>query len=217
MTTVGPRRSLTEASWEALFDFLDPRRGEKNDRDRDKEAEAKFEEIRRKLVWFFAGRACQEADDLAIETTLRVAAKSAELCEMPHAERTKYFYGVARNVLHEWHRESRREWTSHDALSRELAGLSTVDADTTPDELNDRDLEQCLSRLTTRARQLILKYYSTDKDEKAEGHRVLAHESGKTVNAMRIEVCRIRRALRQCMDERVRSCAGRVPGSMLSR
>ncbi len=68
--TVTVRRLLTEESWDRLFDFLDPTRGAKEGPNRDKDAEAKFQVIVRKLVTLFASRGCGEAEDLAMETIL---------------------------------------------------------------------------------------------------------------------------------------------------
>ena len=103
--TVTVRRSLTEESWDRLFDFLDPTRRAKEGPNRDRDAEAKFQVIVRKLVTFFASRGCGEAEDLAMETILRVAAKCHEIVVVNPDDRMGYFYGVARNVLHEWQRD----------------------------------------------------------------------------------------------------------------
>jgi len=56
---VAPRRrpALTPESWDALFNFLDPTRPDKQGPNRDADAEDRFQDIERKLVYFFAGRA----------------------------------------------------------------------------------------------------------------------------------------------------------------
>ncbi|MCK7472213.1 MAG: CHAT domain-containing protein [Desulfomicrobium escambiense] len=66
--TPRPRTLLTEASWDALLDFLDPDRAARRGPDRDREAELKYLEVVRKLVFFFAGRGCADAEDLALES-----------------------------------------------------------------------------------------------------------------------------------------------------
>ena len=194
------REPLTEASWDALLDFLDPDRAARRGPDRDREAELKYLEVVRKLVFFFAGRGCADAEDLALESVMRVAGKCAGVDASGYGERIGYFYGVARNVLHEWQRDSLRESTKREAFGRELARLGISDPQAwTRKEAVHRCLELCLAKLNHRARRLILSYYREERAAKIESHRQLADEFGKSVNALRIEVHRIRHTLRQCV------------------
>jgi RNA polymerase sigma factor (sigma-70 family) len=191
---------LTEESWDALLDFLDPKRGAKAGPDRDQEAERKYLEVMRKLVCFFAGRGCGDGEDLALESVLRVAGKCADVDGSGHTDPIGYFYGVARNVLHEWRRDSLRESTKREALRRELARLPISDPHSwSRKETVHRCLELCMAKLDHRARRLILGYYREERAAKIECHRKLAEELGKSVNALRIEVHRIRNTLRQCV------------------
>ena len=200
MTATLRRRSLTEESWDRLFDFLDPTRRAKEGPNRDKDAEAKFQLIVRKLVTFFASRECGEAEDLAMETILRVAPKCHEIAVVNPDDRVGYFYGVARNVLHEWQRDAQREFKSRESMSKDPTTLPVSKAEEwTSEETVDRCLERCLTQLTGRARKLIVSYYEAEKAAKIERHQRLANEFGKSVNALRIEVHRIRKLLRQCV------------------
>lgn len=198
--TVTVRRSLTEESWDRLFDFLDPTRRAKEGPNRDKDAEAKFQVIVRKLVTFFASRECGEAEDLAMETILRVATKCHELAAVNPADRMGYFFGVARNVLHEWQRDAQRELKSRESMGKDPTSLATSNPEEwASDETADRCLEQCLTQLTGRARRLIISYYEVEKAARIARHQRLADEFGKSVNALRIEVHRIRKLLRECV------------------
>jgi RNA polymerase sigma factor (sigma-70 family) len=194
------RRQLSAESWDALFDFLDPSRPGKRGLTRDVEAESRFLEITRKLAYFFAGRGCRDAEDLAAETVMRVAGKCAELPAASFADRIPYFYGVARNVLHEWQRESRRESTTLESAGKDptLFPASDPQLRRTQDE-EHRCLDRCMARLTRGARQLILNYYGANKAAKIAGHRELAAQFGKSINALRIEVHRVRNTLRRCV------------------
>lgn len=203
MTITAPtpgRTFLREGSWDDLLDFLDPNRHQKQGPDRDKDAEAKYLEIVRKLVCFFAGRGCGDAEDLAMESVLRVAGKCGDVDASGYQDRTGYFYGVARNVLYEWLHDSLRESTKREALRRELRRLPASDPQSwSKKEAVHRCLELCLTKLTHKARRLILRYYGEERAAKIECHRKLADEFGKSVNALRIEVHRIRNVLRQCV------------------
>jgi DNA-directed RNA polymerase specialized sigma24 family protein len=193
------RRLLPEKSWEDLLDFLDPDRPGKRGADRDMEAEARYLQIVRKLVCFFAGRGCRDAEDLAVECVVRVAGKCGDLAAA-HPDRAGYFYGVARNVLHEWRRDELRDSTTRDSLRRELTRLGVPDRQSwARKEAVHRCLDQCMGELSHRARGLILSYYGEEGGAKVESHRRLAGELGKSINALRIEVHRIRAVLRQCV------------------
>ena len=198
----GPlRRSLTEESWDALYDFLDPSRSAKIGPDRNREAEAKCLEVTRKLAVFFASRGCGEADDLAAETILRVAAKAAEVSRSIGEDPLGYFFGVARNVHLEWLRDARRETVKRESAFRDPTVHPSHQTNAwRNEEVVHRCLDRCMGTLTGTARRLLVSYYSYEKAAKIERHRRLAAEFGKSVNALRIEVHRLRKVLRQCVS-----------------
>jgi RNA polymerase sigma factor (sigma-70 family) len=214
---------LTEEAWDGLLDFLDPGRRQKTGPDRDRDAEARCREITRKLVCFFAGRGCRDAEDLASDTVMRVASKCGEIDTSHHDDPTGYFYGVARNVFHEWARAAQRESTRRDALKRDPTFWSVPGPHSTAGEAAHLRLQRCLARLTQRARRLILSYYSGERSARIDVHQKLAAEFGKSANALRIEVHRVRKALRRCMFEpdaetfpAPRSLEGREEGERLN-
>lgn len=193
-------RSLGPESWDDLFDFLDPDRRGASGPDRDRTAEARLSQIVRKLVLFFAGRQCADADDLAMETVLRVAARCRDVDVSGFPDRAGYFYGVARNLLHESYRSASRESTALQSLRRELLRLPPPDPDAWGEqEAVERCLDRCLAGLPRRAQRLIVRYHGTEGAAKAASHRSLADEFGKSVNALRIEVHRTRKALHECV------------------
>jgi DNA-directed RNA polymerase specialized sigma24 family protein len=191
---------VPERAWEDLLDFLDPARPGKRGVDRDAEAEARYLQIVRKLACFFAGRGCRDAEDLAVECVTRVAAKCAALAASAREDRAGYFYGVARNVLHEWWRDEQRDSKKRESLRMEVARAGSVGGPSwSRKEAVHRCLDECMGSLTHRARQLVLSYYGEQGAAKIEAHQRLAAELGKSVNALRIEVHRIRAVLKQCV------------------
>lgn len=194
------RPVLPERPWEDLLDFLDPARPAKRGAARDTEAEARYLEILRKLVCFFAGRGCRDAEDLAVECVLRVAGKCGALDASARENLAGYFYGVARNVLHEWWRHELRDSSKRESLRTELARLGMAGgASWGRKEAVHRCLDQCMGGLSQSTRRLVLSYYNEEGAAKIECHRRLAGELGKSMNALRIEVHRIRATLRQCV------------------
>ena len=204
------RRGLGAESWEELFNFLDPKRKHTSGPHRDTQAEARFAEVMRKLVCFFASRRCPNPEDLATETVLRVASKCSEVDVSSYADRVGYFYGVARNVVHEVHRSGQRESKAHESFAQELMTAGPPDPDAWEEaEAVQACLRRCLAKLPEPARKLILHYYMKEGSEKIASHRALAAEVGKSVNALRIEAHRIRKTLQQC----VFACLNRGSGT----
>jgi RNA polymerase sigma factor (sigma-70 family) len=209
---VAPRRrpALTPESWDALFNFLDPTRPHKQGPNRDADAEDRFQDIERKLVYFFAGRGCSDPDDRAMDTMLRVAGRCAGLSGAAFADCIAYFYGVARNVDRERLREARRELTNRAAAARDPTLLHAAGRRGGKDEDDDhRCLDQCMATLPNEARRVILSYYGGDTAAIA-GHRDLARQLGKSANALRIEIHRIKRTLRRCVTACVQQGVVRV-------
>jgi RNA polymerase sigma factor (sigma-70 family) len=205
--SVNPDRpNLQPESWDDLFDFLDPRRASKSGAERDALASDRCAEIRRKLECYFSARGCPEAEDLAVDTLLRVAGRCREVDSTGFSDPTGYFYGVARNVLHEWRRRAAADETGREAVRTELLRMPLPAQGAWSDtELVDRCLSHCLSKLGGRAGQLLLSYYGESGSAKIARHRALAEQAGKSVNSLRIEVHRLRKALRECVFERLRN------------
>ena len=200
------QNGLGAGSWDALFDFLDPGRAASTGPDRDRVAESKCAEIMRKLVIFFASRRCPNAEDLAMETIMRVASKCRDVDVSSYADRVGYFYGVARNVVHEAHRSGQRESRVYELFAQEFPGSTPPDAEAWKDaEAAQSCLERCLVVLPDHAKKLILRYYSNEGAAKVTEHKALAEELGKSVNALRIEAHRIRKTLQQCVFACVRA------------
>jgi DNA-directed RNA polymerase specialized sigma24 family protein len=200
------RANLQPESWNDLFDFLDPRRASKSEAERDALASARCAELRRKLECYFSARGCPEAEDLAVETLLRVAGRCREVDSAGFGDPTGYFYGVARNVLHEWRRRAAADETGREAVRKELLRMPLPAQEAWTDtELVHRCLAHCLSTLGGRAGRLLLNYYAESGSAKIARHRALADEAGKSVNSLRIEVHRLRKALRECLFERLRN------------
>lgn len=209
MAATVSRATLGPDSWGDLYDFLDAGRHEKAERDRDAVAEARCLEIRRKLVVFFTARGCPEAEDLAVETLLRVAARCKDVDVSGFGDRAGYFYGVARNVLHEWQRRETADCEHRASFKAERLRLPVPDARSWfEQEVVQQRLALCLASLTDRARRLILSYYAEERAAKIEHHRAMAAEFGRSVNSLRIEVHRIRKTVRECVNERLRENPG---------
>ena len=73
---------LTQESFDALLNWLDPRR---------EEAGQKYEDIRLRLIKIFTCRGCLEPEDLADETINRVSKKLPDIQDSYEGDPTRYF------------------------------------------------------------------------------------------------------------------------------
>ncbi len=182
-------RTITQEHFSVLLNWLDP----------DKDSAAKrYEVIRSRLIRVFAGRGCTEAEVLADLTIDRVTFKAHELNGNYVGDPTLYFYGVANNIYHEWHRRQKKE---------RIAMLP----DNTVGEKGEREaeyrcLEKCMAALGDNVRTMMVDYYRDDKRARIERRREMAARMGITLGALQIKTCRVRARLADC----VRDCLARV-------
>ncbi|HEV8189633.1 MAG TPA: sigma-70 family RNA polymerase sigma factor [Pyrinomonadaceae bacterium] len=171
--------SLSQEAFDALLDWLD------SDRE---QAGIKYEQIRSRLIVFFAGRGCINAEDLADETINRVTSKVNEIQKEFDGDPALYFYGVAK-------------WVYTEYLRRKTPQSQSAPIDSARAELEFRCLERCVARLSEEDRALLLKDYGAKGQTQAERRKALADELGITLNALRIRVFRIRTGLKVCIEK----------------
>jgi len=154
--------------------------------DRDRGALA-YESLRRRLVRYFAGRGCHEAEEQVDIVFDRVLAKIRHLTDEYEGVPARYFYGVARLVLLEWIRTQGPKPDPPPSLPPNEI-----------DELRHDCLEKCLGELPEPQRELVLNYYQQEKRAKIEHRKAIAQHLGITINALHIRICRIVRRLEDC-------------------
>lgn len=154
-----------------------------------------YVEVHRKLTGLFALRGCEAPEALA-DATLDRAARAIQAPGFTfQGSPITYLRGVARNVYLESIRRSR-----------------PVSQDTLP-EIADRDshpfgeveqlyqcLDHCLARLPSDRRALLLRYYAGEKSAKIDGRTRLAQEEGISQNNLRIQIFRLRKVVRRCVE-----------------
>jgi DNA-directed RNA polymerase specialized sigma24 family protein len=106
-----------------------------------------------------------------------------------------YFYHVARKI--------------HLEYGRKKPDPVLAPAPDPPQELEQRYqcLEQCMRRLTSKNRELVLEYYQEEKQAKIDRRKELANRLGIAANALRIRAHRIRASLQECVFECVKQMA----------
>jgi DNA-directed RNA polymerase specialized sigma24 family protein len=174
--------SITTEQFESLLSWLS------NDREF---AGRKYETIRAGLVRIFVSKGFNDAEDLADETIDRVATRLQDIRENYEGEPTRYFHGVARNIIRETSR--RKEVTIE---------VSAVWVDPRPTTDEQEFLEQCLQLLDKEKRDLIIEYLLYEGQQKIEHHKQMAAELGITEGALRGRVHQIRIRVGDCVRQR---------------
>lgn len=184
------QETLTQEAFAGLLGWLDSD---------EREAAGKYEKIRERLIKVFAGRGCNEAEFLADRTIDRVAVMVQQIAENYDGKPELYFYGVAKNVFHEWERLPKAFGGLNEATVRD------VDADDAKKNLEHSCLKKCLKTLSADERDLITRYYRDKKQQRIKGRKALAERCGLSMGALQTRAHRLRGRLLEC----VKKCAGK--------
>lgn len=171
----------------------------------------KYEEIRQRLILMFSCRACPNSEDLADVVIDRTAMAISKPGFTYIGDPVAYFLGVARNVYFEWERKQHKfvaepvgdaypEPKASDEHDDEAVALSSY-------------LESCLNELPESKRDLLLRYYQSDKRAKINGRQLLAQREGIGLNALRIQIFRLRNVIRRCIEMRLRGAETQCLGT----
>lgn len=171
---------LTHESFERLLSWLN------SDREL---AGRTYEQIRSRLVKILTCRGCNDAEDVADATIDRVSRKLSEIVDEYEGDPALYFYGVARNVLHE-HLRQRPKITLVLPLPEAPIPESIYQC-----------FEQCLQKLPPKDRAFVLRYYTGEKHQKIKARHRLAERLRVSSSALRLRAYRIRALLRKCLQE----------------
>jgi DNA-directed RNA polymerase specialized sigma24 family protein len=179
-----PRWELSREAFDRLLDALDPDR---------EAASRRYEGLRRRLIDLFAWEGTETPEELADETFNRLARRIASGVSFEGSTVERFAFGIARLLLLEDLRARRaREAALRELPARDprLRAASTADQTQTT---RLQQLDRCLDALPPESRDLIERYYASDRD-------TLARALGLTVNALRNRALRIRQQLADCLS-----------------
>ena len=193
---------LTAEAFEDLLKSLEP--------DREK-ASLIYEDIRKRLIRQFKAGNSPMAEEQADEVFNRIARKIFEDGFILDGNNPyPYFHQTARYVLLEYQRQKKRRMLGLDDLppSEEpafdpLEALRIVEGKMQKELALDA-LKQCREKLAEREIVLLDRYnLIAGKDKKVQRER-LANDSGKTLNALKISINRIRNKLIECTKKKLK-------------
>lgn len=182
---------LNQENFEKLLAWLDP--------DREK-AGTIYENIRETLIQIFTWRGCKDADYWADKTVNRVLRKLPSLLGTYTGDPARYFYGVARKLLHECYRQEEQ----HADMPVGALVYAPEEDDETGGLLRVC-LGRCLEGLAPEDRELFLAYYQYDKKTKIKERKELAGRHGLEMSELRARIFEIRLRLAACIRRCVRS------------
>jgi len=167
-------------------------------------AAEKYENIRRRLIFYFECRKRHESEDLADETITRVIKRYNEGVEIDEVMR--YCYGVARIVFLENLVTVRR----NDSVQQELIRFSTpFNPPDDSEELHTLMLtfDECMEALSIENRQFILGYYDDSGRAKIDKRKTLTEKLGVSRNAVTLRAFQIRKKLEKCIKSHLQKKA----------
>jgi DNA-directed RNA polymerase specialized sigma24 family protein len=187
---------LTQLAFTRLLEWLDDGVDSHGDR---------YLEMRRRLVSYFDRRNRPNADDLADETLNRISRTLEQTGAIATKPPARYCYVIARFVLLEDLRRSRRHVPLDGPRSIEASRARSTCVDESSERLMLREdsldcLDRCLGQLKPEQRDLVIEYYRDAHRQRIDRRRDLGRRLGLTMNALAIRVCRIRDALLTCLE-----------------
>ena len=157
-----------------------------------------YETLRADLIRIFRWRGCSDPEGMADETIIRVTRKVGEMAASYVGSPTTYFYGVAKNLLHEYDRK--RDINLLPQAEQFILPAPLTEEDDSSERLYEC-FERCLKRLEARERKLVIQYYDGQGKAKIDGRKRLADKLGIDLNALRVRTRRIRAKLRECIGK----------------
>lgn len=166
--------------------------------DRD-EAGRIYERTRNGLIRFFQSKGCHDAQQLADITLNRVASKASTFDRSANIKPTTFVYGFASKI----YLEQRRVVHSVELIYEPgLGSGSTGRPDATDPKEESLDcLDECLSKLSVEDRDLVITYYSREKQDRIDIRKKLADSLGCKPEVLHMKVFRIRTQLRECVKK----------------
>jgi DNA-directed RNA polymerase specialized sigma24 family protein len=177
------RTPPTQDAFDKLLAWLDP------DRER---AGDKYQNIHTRLIGIFSCHGCAEPEKLADETIDRVMVKIDSLLENYEGEPTRFFGGVARNIL----KEDFKRRTTQEPLAEQQQFIERNDSQTKYD-----CLDRCMAELPQQSQSVILAYYEGEGQAKIARRKKIAEELGISLTALRLRVFHMRLQLSRCLED----------------
>lgn len=125
----------------------------------------------------------------------------------------RYIRGVASNVLMEYWKESQVTVVCEESALPDTNTLDDHGGGRLALEHLEECLSECVTKLPLKSRELILRYHQVEKAEKIKRRKEMTGTENISSNALRIRALRIRRKLKECIEDCLRRKAKMVVDS----
>lgn len=170
--------------------------------DDEQSAGESFEGLRRKLVFYFESKRCDDPEEMAHETLERLMRRHGEQVKVKDLMR--YSYGIAKNVLQEYWRKKKAEQKYITEEGRR-PHANTDDESAAGKEHRLKCLEECSAGLSAQERTLLTDYFGGGGRSIQERRREMAERLNISREALTLRVFhlkhRIRKCIEQCLEE----------------
>lgn len=185
--------AIPPESFEEILAWLNP----------DREIAANmYVQLRHDLAKIFTYRGCADPEGLSDEVFDRVARKVREVKPTYEGDPRLYFRAVANNLVKE---ELKKVKTLVSLEGIDLPDPATHQHEQEKRALMEECLQSCLQKISAANRELIVGYYTKEKQAKIDHRSELAQRFGMSVKTLRVKVHRIRASLLEC----IRRCVKR--------
>ncbi|HKX28953.1 MAG TPA: hypothetical protein VJ302_14750 [Blastocatellia bacterium] len=157
-------------------------------------AAEEYEKLRRKLIIIFNNRGCAVSEDLADETFNRVTRRLPAIIESYQGQPAPYIYKTAHRVYLDY---LEKVWAP---LPENLTERAQPERDP-EEEKRYQCLDQCIKGLNPKTSEMVLSYYRENHQAKIDHRKEMAESLKLDLNAMRIRLYRVRKSLRQCIED----------------
>jgi DNA-directed RNA polymerase specialized sigma24 family protein len=180
---------MNQESFDRFLEWLDADR---------EEAARKYEAIRRDLITFFDSRVGADAENLADETINTVIEKAPQLIGVYVGDPRHYFFRVALFKRLAYVRTLARR--DGGPLPKDMPDARSHDA-AMEKEVMSACLRECLQKSRPEEREMLLLYYGESGKGQLKERLELAARLGCSINALRLQIHRLKEKLRVCITE----------------
>jgi RNA polymerase sigma factor (sigma-70 family) len=180
--------AIPPESFDAILAWLNP--------DRDMAATI-YVQLQHDLAKVFTWNRCPDPEGLTDEVFDRVARKVHHLRQTFVGDPKLYFYGVARNLIKEIPKKAK---TQLPLEGTEPASNPLEDVEEEAAMIREECLRKCLQKLSEDKRELIIAYYTKEKQAKIDHRTEIAQRLGISVETLRVKAFRIRGTLEECIE-----------------
>lgn len=159
-----------------------------------------LESLRKKLIYYFQARRCEDPEELAQETLARLIRKLG-VQQVKVDDITRYSYGIAKKIRLEHLRRKEKEQNILNEQQYQASTATTDEVSTDEKERRLTCMEKCAADLSATERQLLTSYANGNGRAQQERRKRMAEELNISLGNLRLHVFKLRSRLRECFEK----------------